>query len=105
MAGELVFDDSPPRRQAPRPVTTVAELAQLDEAAIMRGYRAGRDSAPDYAERDRGYWHGYLNGQVDRGVVQPSPEQQALARDYVRHLADKRRVQNAGPNNPTRTTT
>lgn len=101
MAGELVIDDdAPPRRQAPRPVTTVEELMQLDEASVMRGYRAGLDSAPDYAERDRGYWHGYLNGQVDRGVVRPSREQMALAREYARH-----RAQNAGPNNPTRTTT
>jgi hypothetical protein len=30
--------------------------------------------------KDQAYWHGYLNGQVDRGLAPISPEQVTLAR-------------------------
>lgn len=80
---QLGADDEPPRKAGPKPVTTVEELQALDQDAIVRGYRAGLSAAPDYAERDRGYWHGYLNGLVDGKHAQPSPEQALLAHNYV----------------------
>lgn len=76
-------DEAPPRRAGPRPVTTMEELRQLDEAALFRGYTAGRQNAADFAERDRGYWHGYLNGLVDGGHAKGTEEQAALARLYL----------------------
>jgi hypothetical protein len=76
-------DSEPPRRSGPKPVTTVEELHTLDEAAIVRGYRAGLGNNADFAETDRGYWHGYLNGLVDGGHAKGSPEQAALAHAYV----------------------
>lgn len=66
-----------------KPVTTMAELEALDEAAILAGYRAGSDNAPDYTRKDQAYWHGYLNAEVDRGRVPISLEQMELARACV----------------------
>ena len=77
-------DETPPRNpDRVRAVTTVAELATLDERAMVRGYKAGLDNVADFTERDRGYWHGYTNGLVDGGHARTTPEQQALARDYT----------------------
>ena len=67
-------------------VTTLEELAALDEDAILAGYRAGfagPDGMPDYTRKDQAYWHGYLNAEVDRGRVPISNEQAQLARAYV----------------------
>lgn len=57
-----VDDDPPPRRTAPKPVTTVAELETLDEAMLVRGYRDGFKNSANWCEVGRAYWHGYLNG-------------------------------------------
>ena len=73
-----------PERKINREVTTVEELQSLDEKQIVRGYRAGLTNDPSYGERDKGYWHGFLNGLVDgRHVGKPSDAQAALARAYV----------------------
>jgi hypothetical protein len=88
----MELDDEPPRRESPKAVTTV-ELRSLDEAAIVRGYRAGFDNAPDYSERDRGYWHGYLNGLVDGGHAKGTSAQAELATAYVRSGALRQDVE------------
>ena len=85
--------EQPTRRTGPKPVTTVAELTELDEAAMVRGYTAGLSNAADWTERDRGDWHGYLNGMVDGGHAKPSPEQAVLAHAYVNEGALKADVQ------------
>lgn len=65
-------------------VTTLEELKALDEDAILDGYRAGMGYLEvNYMRKDQAYWHGYLNGQVDRGLAPISPEQQQLARAVV----------------------
>lgn len=88
----LDADAKPPRRAGPKPVTTVEELLTLDNAVVLRGYRAGLDNAADWTQQDRAYWHGYLNGMVDGGHATPSPEQVALASAYVRSGTLKRDV-------------
>lgn len=66
-------------------ITTLEELSALDDDAILAGYRAGMNfTQVDYTRKDQAYWHGYLNGQVDRGLAPISPEQAQLARDVVR---------------------
>ena len=65
-----------------KPVTTL-ELDALDSDLMVRGYLHGLKSTPDYTQRDRAYWHGYLNGQVDCKAVPISVEQQQLAHLYV----------------------
>ena len=64
-------------------VTTVEECEALDRDVMVKGYRAGYANTPDYTQRDKAYWHGYMNGQVDGGFMPASPEQQELARAYV----------------------
>lgn len=64
-------------------ITTVDALNALDQDQIVAGYRAGLRNEPDYTQRDQGYWHGYMNGQVDTRRMPISPEQQALAREVV----------------------
>lgn len=66
------------------PITTMAQLDALDQDAIVAGYLAGFGSvAVNHMRTDAAYWHGYRNGQVDRGVEPISPEQADLARQYV----------------------
>lgn len=65
------------------PVVTLAELDALDDNLCVMGYMHGRDNTPDYTQRDKAYWHGYLNGEVDAGRVPISTEQQRLAALYV----------------------
>jgi hypothetical protein len=66
-----------------KPVTTLAELNALDQDAILAGYLAGFSNEPNYTRREPGYWHGYMNGQVDGGYMPKSDEQAELARVYV----------------------
>ena len=55
---------------ARQPVTTAAELAELDPAAMLDGYRDGfAGEIPPGANRGRAYWHGYENGAADRRGV------------------------------------
>lgn len=70
-------------------VTTLEELDALDPDLIVAGYRAGLDNAPDYSQGDRAYWHGFLNGQVDKGYLKPSPEQGVLAHAYLALLREQ----------------
>lgn len=66
------------------PITTLEQLNALDESAILDGYRAGMGFVDvNYTRKDQAYWHGFLNGQVDRGLAPISPEQQELARVVV----------------------
>lgn len=65
-------------------IRTAAQLDALDTNLCVLGYRAGLDQAPDYTQRDQAYWHGYLNGCVDAGHMQPSDAQQALAHDCLK---------------------
>jgi hypothetical protein len=72
-----------PLRTGPKPVSTVEELQTLDEDAMVNGYLAGLRNTADFLIRERGYWHGYLNGLVDGGHAKSSPEQAELARAYL----------------------
>ena len=64
-------------------ITTVEQLNQLDEDAMVLGYRAGFDNRPNFTEKNPAYWHGYLNGQVDGNHMPISEAQRELARAYV----------------------
>lgn len=65
-------------------ITTLAELDALNTDDIVAGYRAGMGFVDvNYTRKDQAYWHGYLNGQVDRGLAPISPEQTELARVIV----------------------
>jgi hypothetical protein len=66
------------------PITTRAQLDALDQDSILEGYRAGMGFIPvNHTKTDRGYWHGFNNGQIDRGLVPSGPENAALARECI----------------------
>lgn len=49
------------------PVTTAAELATLDDAEILEGYRDGFAGEPEPGDnRSKAYWHGWRNGHHDK---------------------------------------
>lgn len=65
-----------------KPVSTAAELATLDDAEIISGYRDGLRGEPEPGNnRTRSYWHGWRNGMVDSGRRASDWAQRALVRD------------------------
>lgn len=52
------------------PVTTLMDLARLDEAEQMEGWQDGHDGMPCGDNRSRSYWHGWrqATGGKDRGL-------------------------------------
>lgn len=67
-----------------QPVTSKAELEQLDDEDVVAGYMAGRDGASEPgSDRSRSYWHGWRNGMVDSGRAQIDDAQVMLAREVV----------------------
>ncbi len=63
------------------PVTTVADLDQLDEAEMVEGYRDGYRGDPEpQGNRSRSYWHGWRNGAVDGKHRDLDPAQMVLVR-------------------------
>ena len=65
-------------------VDTLEKLAELDEAEIVRGYKAGWDDPMVPIAESKGFYHGWLNAQVDRGRMKSSEAQRRLAYEYVR---------------------
>lgn len=74
------------------PVTTIADLDQLDMVEMTQGYRDGTngDDEPG-GNRSRSYWHGWRNGRTDKDGGQhhpPDAAQDALAKavsDRTKH--------------------
>lgn len=67
-----------------KPIETLAEFDAIDEDACLEGYRAGLGFiAVNYMRKDVSYWHGYRNGQVDRGLEPCSREQTELVHQIV----------------------
>jgi hypothetical protein len=66
------------------PVTTLADLATLDDAEVLEGYRDGFAGDPEPGNnRSRSYWHGWRNGALDGGHRQKDAAQAELARVYL----------------------
>jgi hypothetical protein len=66
------------------PVTTAADLANMDEAEILEGYLDGLEPdamAPGH-NRSRSYRHGWENGNADR-ERRARPKSVELARDII----------------------
>lgn len=76
-------------RQAFKKITTLEQVDALDEELLVAGYRAGLSSQPDYTHKDQAYWHGYMNGQCDRGLMPLSEEQRELARNASKALWER----------------
>ena len=58
------------------PVSTIEDLAGLDDDAIVEGYREGLRASPDEPEpglnRGRAFWHGWCNAMRDRCIFPPT---------------------------------
>jgi len=68
------------------PVTTLADLATIDDAECIDGYWDGRENAPQPGNnRSRSYWHGWRNGMVDSRHMEKDDAQAELARVYIAH--------------------
>ncbi len=67
------------------PITSVAEFALLDEADLLFGYMDGVEgvSAPG-AGHSRGYAHGWRNGMIASGRLQPCAADDMLAGAFRR---------------------
>lgn len=60
MANEPDFKN--PNRE---PVTSLMDLARLDDDEMTAGYRDGAGGLPCGDNRSRSYWHGWRNGARD----------------------------------------
>lgn len=65
------------------PVSTLADLATLDDDEISEGYRDGREGWPCGENRSRSYWHGWRNAQADQHKMPTDDAMRSLAREYV----------------------
>jgi len=67
------------------PVTTLDDLASLDQGEVIEGYRAGLDGWPEPGNnRSRSYWHGWRNGALDGKHIEKDAAHAELARVVVR---------------------
>lgn len=65
-------------------IEPITDLSEINDDECLSGYRAGLGFiATDYTQKSRSYWHGYRNGQSDRGLEPPSPQSQEFARQMV----------------------
>lgn len=66
------------------PVSTVAELRELDDRDVLSGYTAGLNGREEPGiEFNRSYWHGWRNGMRDRGLIPGDSAMAALANEAV----------------------
>lgn len=66
------------------PITTAAELAELDSAEVTEGYMDGFGGDPAPGDnRSKSYWHGWRNGRVDGGHSAKDDAQALLAASVI----------------------
>jgi hypothetical protein len=62
---------------------TVADFRTLDEADMLLGYMDGFDGLPPPGSgSSRSFFHGWRNGMVDAGHLDPNSAQLALAEEF-----------------------
>lgn len=67
------------------PITKAAQLSELEEGDLLSGYSDGLDNEPAPGDnRSYSYWHGWRNGQVDKGFAKGDAAQAALAHDIIK---------------------
>lgn len=67
-----------------QPVTTLADLATLDNVEVMEGYWYGFEGWPEPGNnRSRSFWHGWRNGALDGGHIKKDQDHAALAHNYL----------------------
>lgn len=67
------------------PLSSITELATLDNDDCLAGYFAGLDGDPEPgSDKSKSYWHGWRNGMMDRGRMPIDAAARNLAHEYVR---------------------
>ena len=67
-----------------KPVSTLEDLATLDDDEVLEGYRDGLANEPEPGgNRSRSYWHGWRNGMADKGRIPSDWAMSQLAREYI----------------------
>ncbi|WP_458094262.1 hypothetical protein [Roseomonas sp. WA12] len=64
-------------------VRTVAEYRLLDEAEVMIGYMDGMAGLMGETDMTRSYWHGWRNGVVDAGFIEPDEAQLLIEAEFA----------------------
>lgn len=64
-------------------VRTVAEYRLLDEAEVMIGYMDGMAGLTGAVDMTRSYWHGWRNGVVDAGFIEPDEAQLLIEVEFA----------------------
>ncbi|MFC3126080.1 hypothetical protein ACFOD4_13515 [Pseudoroseomonas globiformis] len=64
-------------------VRSVADYRTLDEAEILIGYMDGIAGLTGAPNMTRSYWHGWRNGVVDAGFIDPDEAQLELEHEFA----------------------
>lgn len=66
------------------PVTTLADLATLDEAEMLEGYLSAERGDPEPGpNRGRAFWHGWRCRMFDYGVIKADDGHRQLTREVI----------------------
>lgn len=63
------------------PVHSVSDLFTLDPDEIEEGYKDAREGLRCGDNQSRAYWHGWRNGMIDAGKMEPDEWSALLIRD------------------------
>ncbi|MBO1073781.1 hypothetical protein [Roseomonas marmotae] len=67
-----------------QPVETLSDFYSLDEGDVLCGYMDGIQGLPcDVQQVSRSYWHGWRNGVVDGGFIEPDEAHQKLEAAFL----------------------
>ncbi|MDR2112883.1 MAG: hypothetical protein LBQ62_07275 [Candidatus Accumulibacter sp.] len=68
-----------------RPLSSITELAVIDEGECVAGYLAGLHGEPEpFNVKSKSYWHGWRNGMMDTGRLPHDEAARNLAAEFVR---------------------
>ena len=68
-----------------QPLSSIAELAFIDDGECVAGYLAGLHGEPEPgSDKSKSYWHGWRNGMMDTGRLPLDGAARNLAHEFVR---------------------
>lgn len=66
------------------PISSVAQLSQLDDKEMVEGYYDGFAGEPEPGgNRPTSYWHGWRNGARDKGFIPGDDAMTRLAHEVI----------------------
>lgn len=64
-------------------VRSVTDFRSLDEAEILIGYMDGMAGLVGAEDMTRSYWHGWRNGALDAGFIEPDEAQLQIEAEFA----------------------